>query len=218
MAFHGNRWHDFGTYQLDCNEMDLCPISVFSKKSHPFLTNLPQSQLNSPCLATSTPRKSRSFSIWVRYFKWQRPPSRRCWSCLQWTQSQHHTQAVLHAWFTFFFPEHHLIGFSAGNKSHPYWSHTITMPHWLWWSMSVGKCSVHKWYTADIVPKGKPNWSQRSCFICRNAENKSYPYWACTITMSHWLWWSMSVGKCSGCQSVSKAALIPFVIHNTRDG
>ena len=45
-ALHSNRprWRDFGTYRLQ-REGPVPYQSVFSKKSHPFLTNLPQSQI-----------------------------------------------------------------------------------------------------------------------------------------------------------------------------
>ena len=52
----------------DCKEMDLCPIrALFQRKAILFDKTAPKS--NSSCLATSTRQKSRSFSLWVRYFK-----------------------------------------------------------------------------------------------------------------------------------------------------
>ena len=53
-----------------CKEMDLC-LSLsecfFEEKASFFDKSAPKS--NSPCLAASTGRKSRSFSVWVHYFR-----------------------------------------------------------------------------------------------------------------------------------------------------
>ena len=68
-AFHSNhpRRRDFGTYRLQ-RDGPVPYQSVFSKKSHPFFDK-PAPKSNSPCLATSTRQKSRSFTLWVRYSK-----------------------------------------------------------------------------------------------------------------------------------------------------
>ena len=52
----------------DCREMDPCPIrAFFQRKAILFWQTCPKS--NSLCVATSARQKSRSFSLWVHYFK-----------------------------------------------------------------------------------------------------------------------------------------------------
>ena len=68
-AFHNNRPRqcDFGTYQLQRDGPVPYQSVFFEEKASFFDKPVPMS--NSPCLATSTQQKGRSFSVWVHYLK-----------------------------------------------------------------------------------------------------------------------------------------------------
>ena len=53
----------------DCREMDPCPIRAFFQRKAMLFFDKPAPKSNSPCPATSPWQKSRSFYLWVRYFK-----------------------------------------------------------------------------------------------------------------------------------------------------
>ena len=46
-----------------------CALSERFFEEKPYFFDKPAPKSNSPCLATSTRQKTRSFSVWVRYFK-----------------------------------------------------------------------------------------------------------------------------------------------------